>query len=382
MNTLSPTHTAGPASDLLHHGLLAPRFAYPPTAGFRPALHNDAQRRHMQQLAAAMAEGQLGWQETTCPCGQQAEDAPLAEIDRYGLAMRTVICLHCGTLRFDPYLDDQALESFYGQWYQQLYIRSTDPREYFGRQGAYGARLLAHFQPTLAPGANVLEIGCGAGGALHAFQQAGYRVTGFEYDQRLIEYGRSRGVADLHHGGADVLNGLLHQGRWDVIYLHHVFEHVGRPEQMLSAIRGALAYRGRLLVIVPDVTRIDRFAIPAGDLQTFLHISHKYNFTPSGLAQLAARCGLQLQQRTGPARPHTPWAQMPEIWAEMHRCESVATRDWQPCGRQLLQQLQRIEQRYQRGLCPGQWARSAYRLRTSLAGLRTRVGRMGRSVAA
>ena len=71
----------------------------------------------------------------------------------------------------------------------------------------------------------------------------------------------------------------------DLIYLNHVFEHMNDPLGFLQDCRSRLADGGRIVIVVPDVSRIDSFTVPAGDLIQFLHIAHKYNFSFEGDSQ-------------------------------------------------------------------------------------------------
>jgi SAM-dependent methyltransferase len=317
--------------------LLSWRFAA--TRG--PALKLSAeQQRRVATVNAAIRGGQYALRRGRCCCGAEAADI-VAGIDRYGIELDTVLCHDCATLRFDPYLSDDSLGNFYREHYQSMYARVPDPEAYFLRQGRYGARLLAAMAPRLAPGATVVEVGCGAGGALAAFAAAGFDVEGCDHAAPLIEFGRSKGLQQLAAGDIQALLPRFGSGgkRAALVYLHHVFEHVSDPEVWLQQAKGMLAEDGMIVVAVPDITGSDRYASPGGDLRLALHIAHKYNFTLQGLQTLAGRVGLHASTV---AVEHATSA--PEMWVAFTRTPSTdAGAAWQGDSDTMWRTLRSIE---------------------------------------
>jgi SAM-dependent methyltransferase len=282
-------------------------------------------------------------------CGGK-DDVIVAEIDRYGLPFTTLLCTACGTLRTNPYLDDASLDQFYRNDYQTMYARVPQPTAYFDRQRTYGARIFAHYQHSLPPNANVLELGCGCGGGLATFQERGYRVAGCELDLDLISFGSARGLPDLWHGSVAEMPPALADRRWNLIFLHHVFEHVSSPLELIQSLARLTAPGGRILAIVPDPSRIDRFSNPGGDLLRFLHVAHKFNYTTAGLLAVAARAGMNAVAVNPPRDLETAWSEMPELWMEFcpasAPAESIAPFGM---GHAMLAYLQETERRFLSG---------------------------------
>lgn len=322
--------------------------------------------REQRALAAAvcakLGDGSYRMLSDCCPCGKPGSDMLLSEVDRYGLSLNTVLCSACGTLRTNPYPDDDGLADFYTHYYQQMYARSDDRPGYFAKQQAYGQRVLESVQDWLPAGSFVFEAGCGAGGALDVLRQGGYRVGGCDYSRELIVYGRSRGLS-LHWGPPlDVLKSLPAPS---LIYMHHVFEHVRDPLNQLRVLRELLAPGGKVLIIVPDVSRISEFPFPAGDLRLFVHIAHRFNFSLEGFRILAARAGLEvesLQQRDAHLSP--------EFWALLARKpEPAVTEEYPDAGRNMLAYLRRTELLRGLHLTRGQIVGLPARIRGKLARL-------------
>ena len=356
--------------------LISARFSA--EGSFKPKNLQPSQLPLIAEVKSRLLAGTYKLERSDCPCGE-ATGIVISDIDRYGLFLNFVLCTACGTIRIDPYLDSQSLEDFYGRCFQQMYARVTDVESYFQRQSTYGEKILALTKDWLRPGSRVCELGCGAGGALDVFQKNGYRITGCDYSGELIAAGKSRGLTDLYQGSLKDNQG---GPAADLVYLHHVFEHVNRPFELLRECRNQLAPGGRIIVIVPDVSRIDRSSFLAGDLLVFLHIAHKYNFSFEGLRRLAVRAGFDLRRLKPDANIPTPWALMPELWVEFvpaaafhDSLTSPATLEGERHGAEMLNYLRRTEKLFSLGLCRGQLLARLLAVRDSIGMNLNRVRR-------
>jgi SAM-dependent methyltransferase len=325
-----------------------------------PATRLDHEQRTLTAVVSRkLSDGSYRMVSNPCPCGSPRTDTLLSEIDRYGLPMNTVLCGACGTLRIDPYPDDAGLADFYTHYYQQMYARADDLVGYFEKQQAYGHRILESVKHWLPAGSTVFEIGCGAGGALDVLRRAGYEIGGCDYSGELIEYGCSRDLPLRRGPPLEVLKSLPAPS---LIYMHHVFEHVRDPRNLLLSVGELLAPNGKMLIIVPDVSRISHFPFPAGNLRLFLHIAHRFNFSLEGLRLLAERANLvveNLQQRDAHSSP--------EFWALLTRNSAVANPQEVPhSGRHMLAYLRRTERLYSLHLTRGQIVGLPARVRNKL----------------
>lgn len=332
-----------PVSPTRRRRLLSWRYAR--SAG--PALDlAAAQRERVATVNRLLADGSYRMEHGPCVCGTHEADV-VAEIDRYGLLLDSVLCRRCGSVRMDPYPRENDLAHFYGTHYQQMYGRVPDADAYFAKQRAYGQRLLPLVAAHVPKGGVVAEVGCGAGGALSVLAEAGYRVHGCDFAGPLIEFGRRRGLATLHTGPVAVLGDALRAAgqRADLIYLHHVFEHVHDPQAWLREAQALLADGGTIVVAVPEIAHSDRYPSPSGDLRQMLHIAHKYNFTYDGLELLAERAGLHAR-----VAPVALSKQAPEMWVAFthapaqpaHNGEAV----WRGDAKALRRRLRAIELGY------------------------------------
>jgi len=249
---------------------------------------DGAQRAVLARVAARLADGTYRLEPAPCPCGA-ARDVELARRDRYGLPVRTVLCRACGLARTDPRMRTEALRRFYEEDYRDLYTGPAARERLFEGQIALGRSILAHVGRVLPAGGTVVEVGCGPGGNLVPFAEAGYRTVGVDLGTTGFELGRARGV-DLRQGDAASLlaEGV---GPVDLLVLHHVLEHFEDPIEALRPIRRLLAPRGVLWVEVPGLHAIHtRYA---GDFLRYLQNAHLFHFTAATLAYVLRRAGLE-----------------------------------------------------------------------------------------
>jgi SAM-dependent methyltransferase len=206
------------------------------------------------------------------------------------------VCPACGLVQAvtDERWQQEARE-IYGAY--RIYHQSGgeeqpvfDPRTGKGR--ARSEVLIEELLPAAKlPGTGrLLDIGCGNGAFLRACSRAlpGWKLCGSEFDTRHQATVESiRGVEKFHSGSlADI------PGKFDVISLIHVLEHIPGPTEFLKTVAAKLAPQGWLFVEVPDCSA-NPFMLLVAD-----HSSH---FSPSSLSTVVGNAGFELV-RVGP-----PW---------------------------------------------------------------------------
>lgn len=241
-------------------------------------------------LIGKLDQGIYRLEEVKCLCGM-TEDVVISETDRYGLPLKTVICTYCGLLRTNPRLDAGSLDGFYANEYRDLYMGADygDMDSYFLDMAARGREALDLIRKT-APWvdlkkADVLEVGCSAGGVLFPFLEAGARVKGFDHDRRYLDYGNKREPAlNLLPGGVETLE--KEDCKYDIILINHVMEHLADPAGAASAARKRLKPGGLCYVSVPGLKNPAYYNSPVKSFLGSLHIGHLWHFSRLTLRRL------------------------------------------------------------------------------------------------
>jgi SAM-dependent methyltransferase len=105
----------------------------------------------------------------------------------------------------------------------------------------------------------LLDVGCGAGGFLHALiNQHGYSASallGIDADPIAVEVARRRGVpVQMTPGGG--LTELSLPTRPDAVTMLDVLEHIAEPEDVLAALRSKVAAGAVAIVLVPALMQL------------------------------------------------------------------------------------------------------------------------------
>ena len=192
-------------------------------------------------------------------------------------------CRACGLVFIDP------LPSDLGRYYHPTY-RRYPPWAHNLIQSMY--RLQANrWARERGHSGCALEIGCGEGWMLAALRRKGWQVLGTERTAASARFAVQENHLHMVVGNLDALQPTP---RFDLIFMHHVLEHMPDPLVTLRACSRLLKPDGVLLIIVPNLaswqfrwTRQHWF-----HLDVPRHVTH---FTPATLSQALEKAGFRAQ---------------------------------------------------------------------------------------
>jgi 2-polyprenyl-3-methyl-5-hydroxy-6-metoxy-1,4-benzoquinol methylase len=204
-------------------------------------------------------------------------------------------CLSCGFV----FTQDIPSSGEIGRYYQsQDYISHSDTRKglmnklyHLGRtimlKNKYG------MVKKFAKGKKLLDIGTGTGYFPGYMKKKGYKVTGVEVDPNARAFAMKEFGIPVY-SPEDFINHKL-KGKFDVITLWHVLEHLDNFNLYIERMLEYLAPGGTLVIAVPNCSAFDArhykeywagYDVPR----------HLWHFTPSTLKIAAEKHGLKISK--------------------------------------------------------------------------------------
>lgn len=303
-----------------------------------------------------------------CPiCGQT--DGEVLHTQRFALppthplpaSLDVVACARCGF----AFADTPAPQAAYDRYYAEFSKYEDDATSTGGggtdldaqRLRDTAARLVAVLPEPRA--AAVLDLGCANGGLLAALHDAGCGgdLVGVDPSPACV-------AATARRPGLRATVGWLLRlpadlGRFDLVILSHVLEHVADLRAVLATLPGLLRPGGRLYLEVPDAARYaDCLVAPFQDF----NVEHINHFDLGSLCRWVSGVGLTLE-RGGPltleAAPGCPY---PAVFGLFHAgagaaddrgaVQPVANRPLRERMREYVERSREMMDRLERTLAP------------------------------
>lgn len=253
---------------------------------------SEPQIETISEIKKLISEGKLKLIKNSCLCNNMnpEKDYVLAEKDRYGLPIASVICSKCGLVRSDEIFSEESNMDFYKNHYRLMYTGLQIPSmEFYNNQAKTGSRFLRLIESKVDINSidKIVEIGCGAGGILSPFKMSGKEVRGFDYNDDYLAFGNSQGL-NLIKGD---YNDFLENEEVDLVILSHVMEHFINPIGELKTIINKIKKGKYLLVEVPGIFSIKKeYHFPIRYFQN----AHVYNYYGDYLKVFFESLGLKV----------------------------------------------------------------------------------------
>jgi 2-polyprenyl-3-methyl-5-hydroxy-6-metoxy-1,4-benzoquinol methylase len=181
-----------------------------------------------------------------CPVCSSEEAQPRFAVA--GMSSPVVVCARCGLGRFHPSPGPEEVRAFYpDEYYGEPGTKFQPPIERLVR--LVGARHIGFLSRNLAPGARVLDIGCGRGVLLGALADRGFEVHGVEISPEAARGADPRAEIRI---ASHVADAGYEGSTFDEVIIWHVFEHMSDPRGTLDEVHRILKPGGRVVIAVPN----------------------------------------------------------------------------------------------------------------------------------
>lgn len=138
----------------------------------------------------------------------------------------------------------------------------------------------------------ILDIGCGFGTLLHLLKKNHPTITvdGIELNKNDVLVAKKLFGLDLFYGTLEQFFGEKKEARYDLIILHHTFEHLADPLTELARIRDLLAHEGLLYIAVPNILNMKKRP------ELFFQLGHAFSYSPASLKKILDKAGFKIIQ--------------------------------------------------------------------------------------
>ena len=158
-------------------------------------------------------------------------------------------CNSCSMVSQNPIPTEHQVEQYYATEYRQDYKQVFEPKlKHIYRAGNLALDRLGFLTKNNVASGKLLDVGAGGGEFTYVSSQLGFDSTGIEPNIGYSNYAKDQYQANVKTGQlADVV------GKFDVITMFHVMEHIPDPIKTFKKLYDLLNEDGFLFIEVPNI---------------------------------------------------------------------------------------------------------------------------------
>lgn len=188
-------------------------------------------------------------------------------------------CLKCDLHFWHPVIMPNA------DWYEMTY----QGRDQTAMPLEPGHRLFLA-DPKAPKHGRLLDLGCGTGNFLAVARDAGFDVSGIEFDPAAVRFAHQHyGLQEVFALRPEQFRQTRPQEYFDIVTFFEVLEHQDKPRQFLNVAKDLLASRGFLALSVPNRCRWQKGIEPLD-----YPPNHLTRWSPTALQNLLEREGFEV----------------------------------------------------------------------------------------
>jgi SAM-dependent methyltransferase len=226
-------------------------------------------------------------------CGSANSSLLMRRADRFsGETFCYVICRDCGLIYLNPRPNQEEILAYYPEEYESYQTSGSLERIARWRRQHALAILRQFVEKHKRPG-SLLDIGCAHGEFLVEMRSHGWTVEGIEINKYAATIAQEKYGLNIFIGTLNEFDG---SGRYDVITMWDVLEHLASPKLALRRIHHLLNPDGRIIFCIPNLRSFDA--------KLFGHWwtgwdppRHLFMFPPRVLDALLCQVGFEVETR-------------------------------------------------------------------------------------
>jgi len=187
-----------------------------------------------------------------CPISGSHDAVVVANKDRHGQPLRTVVSKKTGVVFVDPRPTKETLLSFYRDHYRKNYKSTSTPKwKHTARAAQNANQRLSFIKNWTAKGSSILDVGASSGELLYLGADQGFQMQGVEPDPSYGEFGRRNYGVNIKT--CPLQDYTAPEQSFDLITMFHVLEHMENPADTFRQLAPYIKVGGRLMNEVPNV---------------------------------------------------------------------------------------------------------------------------------
>ncbi len=225
-----------------------------------------------------------------CPgCGSADSRTVLTLKEASGKDNGLVRCRRCSLVRAGRMPSASDLAAYYERYSYDGELAWAVPHATTVSLDRLARQLAAYYELG-----RLLDVGCGAGAVLTVMASHGWTVEGSDLSEVAVARLRAAGQ-EVHHGSLEQLS--LGAGRFDVILMSELIEHLPDPRPTLAAAHRLLRPGGALFLTTPNIGSLT-FRFLGARWRVVAPREHLLYFDPGALRSLLTRSGFVVKWLT------------------------------------------------------------------------------------
>lgn len=203
-------------------------------------------------------------------------------------------CKDCSIQFMNPQYSDEYLEEYYSKY--TFEEPKWDEPLLYGHD--YYLSLVEKFVSNKG---KLLDIGCGKGHLLQAAKKRGWQPVGYDVDCDSVEYFSKKYGIKIYCGDFEKIG--WEKNSFQLISMHHVFEHLKNPIKYLHIVTSALEQRGIFFIVIPNIRglssrikfRMEKLGIRRTNVGRYYDTSHHlFYYEPKTLSNVLIKQGYKI----------------------------------------------------------------------------------------